>query len=121
MSNAIFWELEDEDGDNPTTVPGSFGVRVYFEINYGDPGVWRDRNGDGYPGEAPSIDIIAGECLDVWFGEEQQRPATSEERATLGDWAAGYIEARPVLFERLEREALEQAYVGHDIDDTRDF
>ena len=117
MPIAIFWELDDEDGDNPTGVPGQFGFRVYCRVNPGDPGVWRDSNGDGCPAEAPSIDIISAECLDVWLGEEPQRPATIAEQRTFGDWFCGYIDSRPATFERLEHDALELAYICNDYDD----
>ena len=80
--------FDDEEGLNPA---GIEGVQVTVDLDYDfSPGcapVYYDRNGDGHPGEPPSVEINCIKVTEVHQGDTAIRFDESWDR-----WAKAFIE-----------------------------
>lgn len=106
MSVAVNWEIECEDENTPTGAPTIVFCDFYFDIDAGDPGCYRDANGDGYP-EIPSsatLDTIV--CTGLHVEHEDARQPTDDEKAFFELWLAKYLGQHAALEATLEELAL---------------
>jgi hypothetical protein len=87
--------VEDDKGENPTGVPGSFDFEVEFDITPEDPGYMYDSNGDGYPGYPATAEIVSARCTAVWLEDTALRKPTPEEQTVFTDWFFTWLADRP--------------------------
>lgn len=121
MGSCVHWAIEDEYGDNPTTRAGDFEFRIWYEIEPGCPETLYTRNGDGYPGHPPSVNLLSADCTEVRFEDEQERRAPTEnEKTALNDWCMAYLDTSPNERSAVEDLALEYSYIEPDYDDVDD-
>lgn len=57
-----------------------FDAEIHYTVESGEPAVRHDRNGDGYPGSAPEVEILK---VVVHHAEG---PTWALERADMGGW-----------------------------------
>jgi hypothetical protein len=121
VSSCVHWAIEDEHGDNPTMRAGNFEFRIWYEIDPGYRDVMYTANGDGYPGSPPSVNLLSADCTDVYFEDEQEhRAPTEDEKNVLDDWCLAYLNACPSERSAVQDRALEYSYVEPDYDDRDD-
>lgn len=120
MNVYLNWQIDDDEGTNPTNTPGWFDFRLECEIEPGDPGYLYNANGDGYPGHGPSVEVVGVTCDRVHLEGEEIRKPTEDEDTSLSYWFLGRIESNVTELEHIKEQAFEYADVEPDYDDIDD-
>lgn len=111
MSSCVPWSFVDDDGLNPTNVPGNFEFNVWYELEYLPP--------DQAIYDTPDFEIIGVTCTRVAFDDEKtkaRRPA-AEEQTKLSDWFSSYLDSHSDEYEAVKDQAFEYSFVEPDYDD----
>jgi hypothetical protein len=119
MTSWLRWELNDDDGDNPTGAPGDFEFEVEYDFDPGDPGYQYDSNGDGYPGHAANVTLGNVVCKKMRIDNIYREP-TLEEKQQLSAWFWTVLDKKPKIRDQIETLGLEQMSFEPDCDDVYD-
>jgi hypothetical protein len=113
VSSCVPWNFADNDGLNPTGVPGDFDFNVWYELEYLPPGqaIY----------DTPDFEIVGVTCPYVQFdNESRRRRPFAVEHAQLCDWFSSYIDSHPDEYEAIKDQAFEYSFVEPDYDDQTD-
>jgi hypothetical protein len=122
MTNWIQWEIDDNDGDNPFNVPGTFEFNISFDYDPGAPTVLYSADGSGEPGYPPSATINGAECISLQLDglHDKPQPPTQQENVVLADWFMTLVDHDSKLKRQIEACGLDQMYCEPDYDDGYD-
>lgn len=121
MGVYLHWEIEDDEGTNPTNTPGWFDFCVECEVEPGDPGYLYNANGDGCPPSPPTAEVVGVTCRRVHLdGETELRKPTEDEANSLSMWFYGWVDTHPQEMEQIREQAFEYAWPEPDYDDLDD-
>lgn len=88
------------------------GQRLDFDIEYiaypGDPGVYRTRNGDGWPPSPAECEILSARCMRI-IDETTDRKPEQREAEDVGKWFVEQINGSDELREEIEEKCFEAA------------
>ena len=116
----INWEIECEDKNTPTGAPTIVFCAFSFDIAAGDPGCYRDANGDGYPAIPPWATLSSIVCTGLHVeNTDAERPPTDDENTFFELWLAKYLSQHEALAATLEELAVASVEDPAD-DDNRD-
>lgn len=119
MTSWLRWEINDDDGENPTGAPGDFEFEVEYDFDPGDPGYQYDNNGDGYPGHAASVTLFNAVCKKIRTATTQCELSV-KEKEQLAAWFWEVLDKNPEIRHQIETLGLEQMSFEHDWDDVYD-
>lgn len=121
MGVYLRWEIEDDEGTNPTNAPGWFDFNLECDVEPGDPGYLYDANGDGCPPYGPTAEVVGVTCERVHLdGENAVRKPTQDEEHALSYWFFGWLAAHPAEMQHIQEQAFEYAWPEPDYDDQDD-
>lgn len=122
MPFQLDWEYEDDNGVNPLGKPGNLSFDIEFEFDPGAAPVLYLQNGDGDPGEPPSVTFTNACCTAVDFYNNGPAPRipTVEEKETLEPWFLDELDRDARLQQRIKNACRDLVNFEADWDDLDD-